>query len=78
MGTVEHNTDLSNVAIIDYNHIIGFVNYGTISMEDMSSSYATKMRCKECGNAWLAENYIGGIDTCPKCGATDKSIISVR
>lgn len=58
------------IDIVEYNPIIGLVDYG-ISTDD----YATKMRCKSCGGAWLAENYVGGTDVCPKCGESGKNVM---
>lgn len=61
------------VKVIDCDAIVGFVDYGIIDSEK-NSGWSTKMRCKKCGAAWLAENYINGI----KCNATGKKyVISV-
>lgn len=57
--------------ILEYNAIVGFVDYGYADSEN-NGGYYTKMRCKKCGAAWLAENHVSGIDTCLKCGATGK------
>ena len=57
--------------ILEYNAIVGFVDYGYADSEN-NGGYYTKMRCKKCDAAWLAENHVSGIDTCPKCGATGK------
>ena len=66
------------IRVIDCDAIVGFVDYGTIDSEK-NGGYSTKMRCKKCGAAWLAENYATGYDTCPKCGATGKKyVISVE
>ena len=62
---------------MDCDAIVGIVDYGVFDTET-NGGYATKMRCKSCGNAWISENYVDGNDTCPKCGATGKGcIISV-
>lgn len=66
------------VRVINCDVIVGFVDYG-ISDSKVNGGYSTKMRCKKCGNAWLAENYLCGRDTCPKCNTTGKRyIISVN
>ena len=66
------------IRVIDCDAIVGFVDYGTIDSEK-NGGWSTKMRCRKCGAAWLAENYINGIETCPKCNATGKRyVISVN
>lgn len=66
------------VRIIDSDAIVGFVDYG-ICDSDKNGGYATKMRCKKCGAAWLAENYPGGKDFCPECKAKGKKyVIAVK
>ena len=45
------------IRVIDCDAIVGFVDYGTIDSEK-NGGWSTKMRCKKCGAAWLAENYI--------------------
>ena len=50
------------IRVIDCDAIVGFVDYGTIDSEK-NGGWSTKMRCKKCGAAWLAENYINGIET---------------
>lgn len=60
--------------IIDYNAITGFVDYGECDSE-INGGYTAKMRCKKCGNAWLSANYVDGYFTCPKCGATGKTVV---
>lgn len=62
--------DKVKTRIIESNKIVGFVDYGSTD-----SLWATKMRCKCCGGAWLAEEYILGSDVCPKCGAEGKNVI---
>ena len=42
---------------------------------DKNGGWSTKMRCRKCGAAWLAENHASGIDSCPKCGATGKKYV---
>lgn len=56
---------------ITYDKIYGFVNYGetTLDTDDMTTWWTTKERCKDCGGAWLAENYLDGHYTCPFCGS---------
>lgn len=58
--------------IMDYSPITGLVDYGITPKEKL---WTTKMRCKVCGAAWLAENYTGGTDMCPKCSTTGKNVI---
>lgn len=66
------------IRVIDCDAIVGFVDYGTIDSEK-NGGWSTKMRCKKCGATWLAENYINGIEKCPKCNATGKKyVISVN
>lgn len=62
------------IIVIDYDAVYGYVNYGSIDI-NKNGGYSTKMRCKKCGNAWLAENFLNGHDTCPKCKATGKRFI---
>lgn len=62
--------DKIKTRIIEFNKIVGFVDYGSTD-----SLWATKMRCKCCGGAWIAEEYIRGTDVCPKCGAEDNNVI---
>lgn len=70
--------DSMEIRVIGCDAIVGFVDYGTIDSEK-NGGWSTKMRCKKCGAAWLAENYINGIETCPKCNATGKKyVISVN
>ena len=66
------------VRIIDSDAIVGFVDYGIYDSEK-NGGYVTKMRCKKCGAAWLAENYAGGKDFCPECKAKGKKyVIAVK
>lgn len=53
------------IGIFEYNAIVGFVDYGRVEIKDNDFIYITKMRCKSCGAAWIAENYCYGNDTCP-------------
>lgn len=62
------------IRVIDCDAIVGFVDYGTIDSEK-NGGWSTKMRCRKCGAAWLAENHASGIDSCPKCGATGKKYV---
>ena len=62
------------ITIIDYDAVQGYVNYGSIDT-NKNGGYSTKMRCKKCGAAWLAENYLNGHDSCPKCKATGKRVV---
>lgn len=64
------------VFVYDYDKVNGFVNYGTMDSE-YNGGYAAKMRCKECGAAWLDINHVDGYFTCPKCGARGKNVIPV-
>lgn len=63
--------------IIDNDAVYGFVNYGTIDSEK-NGGWTTKMRCRKCGAAWLAEYFTNGHDVCPKCQATGNNIMSLR
>lgn len=65
---------LMEIRVIDYDAVVGFVDYGTIDSEK-NGGWLTKMRCKKCGAAWLAENHADGRYSCPKCGATGKGCI---
>lgn len=56
--------------IITYDKVYGYVNYGDLDL-NKNGGYATKRRCKKCGNAWIAENFVSGYDTCPECGVCD-------
>lgn len=56
-----------------YDAIVGFVDYRTIDSEK-NGRWPTKMRCKKYGTAWLAENHVNGIETCPKCNTTEENI----
>ena len=62
------------IRVIDYDAVVGFVDYGTIDSEKNGCWY-TKMRCKKCGAAWLVENHADGRYSCPKCKATGKGCI---
>lgn len=62
------------IRVIDYDAVVGFVDYGIIDSEK-NSGWSTKMRCKKCGTAWLAENHVNGIETCPKCNTTGKKYV---
>ena len=64
------------IRVIDCDAIVGFVDYGTIDSET-NGGWSTKMRCRKCGAAWLAENHASGIDSCPKCGATGKKYVMI-
>lgn len=69
---------MAKIHIYDCDAVYGFVNYGSMDSED-NGGYATKMRCKKCGAAWLDINHVSGYDTCPKCGAQgDKYIMAVN
>lgn len=66
------------IRVINYDVIVGFVDYGTIDSEK-NGGWSTKLRCRKCGAAWLAENYINGYNTCPKCNITsEKYVIPVE
>lgn len=60
--------------VLEINPVYGFVNYGYVDCT-YNGGYITKMRCLNCGNAWIAENFISGHDTCPKCNSQGKEII---
>ena len=62
------------IRVIDYDAVVGFVDYGTIDSEK-NGGWCTKMRCKKCGAAWLTENHADGRYSCPKCKATGKGCI---
>lgn len=66
--------------ILSYDAVFGLVNYGktVIDTDDVTSNYDSRMRCKSCGAAWLASNYINGYDKCPACGAGEQSIFSME
>ena len=68
---------MTKIFIMDCDAVYGFVNYGSMDLED-NGGYATKMRCKKCGNAWLDINYVAGYDTCPKCGASGKTVMAIK
>ncbi len=53
--------------ILQYDAIVGFVDYGSVEYDSEELTYITKMRCKLCGAAWIAENYRFGGDACPNC-----------
>lgn len=55
--------------ILQYDAIVGFVDYGSVEYdsEEVFLTYISKMRCKLCGAAWIAENYRFGYDACPNC-----------
>ena len=55
------------IRILQYNAIVGFVDYGSVECDSKELTYITKMRCKLCGAAWIAENYRFGSDACPNC-----------
>ena len=60
-------------SIINIDPIYGFVDYGKYKFRKSNhTEYITKVRCKKCGAAWLAENYVNGFDTCPKCEVTGR------
>lgn len=61
--------------VIDCNPVNGVVNYGSIDCDLNRYTFITKIRCFNCGNAWLAENYVDGADCCPKCGIRGKKFI---
>ena len=66
------------IHIIDCNPVVGHVNFGSIEWDENNPydfGRCTKMRCYNCGAAWLAENYIDGRDTCPECGSSGKKYI---
>ena len=66
------------IRILSYDAVFGFVDYGETPEIDSDKSYIpyfTKERCKNCGAAWLAENYVSGRWQCPKCGTTSKAHI---
>ena len=66
------------IRVINYDVIVVFVDYGTIDSEK-NGGWSTKLRCRKCGAAWLAENYINGYNTCPKCNITsEKYVIPVE
>lgn len=64
--------DEEDIRIMEYNAITGLVDYGVTSKKNL---WITKMRCKICGAAWIAEDYASGTDICPKCGATERDVI---
>lgn len=68
---------MSKIFIMDYDKVHGLINYGSMDLE-FNGGYATKMRCKACGAAWLDVNYVDGHDTCPKCGASGRKVIAVE
>ena len=53
--------------ILQYDAIVGFVDYGSVECDSEELTYITKMRCKLCGAAWIAENYRFGSVACPNC-----------
>ena len=65
------------INVIDNDAIYGYVNYGTADT-NKNGGYYTKMRCKKCGAAWLAENHLNGHSICPKCEAEENNVISVK
>ena len=53
--------------ILQYDAIVGFVDYGSVECDSEELTYITKMRCKLCSAAWIAENYRFGSVSCPNC-----------
>ena len=62
------------IRVIDYDAIVGFIDYRAIDSEK-NGGWSTKMRCRKCGAAWLAENHINGYNTCPKCNTTNEKYV---
>lgn len=68
---------MTKIHIYDFDAVYGFVDYGSMDSKD-NGSYATKMRCKKCGAAWLDINHVDGYFTCPKCNASGTSVITIK
>lgn len=68
---------MAKIQIMDYDAVHGFVDYGEVDLEK-NGGYSAKMRCKKCGAAWIDINHVDGYFTCPKCGASDRSVIAIH
>lgn len=67
------------IRILTYDAIYGLVDYGSAEFNLNKNEWLTKERCKVCGAAWLAENYVDGHYRCPECGASKKGdILHIR
>lgn len=51
---------MSKTKVCTYDPIYGFVDYGEIEVDSNRMDWMTKERCKCCGAAWIAENYVAG------------------
>lgn len=63
--------------IMTYDKVYGLVDYGEkeIDLNKSAPIYITKERCRKCGAAWIAEDYVNGHRQCPKCGTTSENDI---
>ena len=70
---------MENIRICTYDAVFGFVDYGETKYNSNKIDWITKERCKVCGAAWIAENYLDGHSTCPNCGTNDpNNILHIR
>lgn len=69
---------MSKTKFCTYDAIYGFVDYGEVEVDSNRIEWMTKERCKCCGGAWIAENYLAGHWKCPFCGAEDNQILHVK
>lgn len=65
---------MGKIRVLDYDAVFGFVDYGEVDAEKNGGYYA-KMRCRNCGAAWLDINHVDGYCTCPKCGTNKRGHI---
>ena len=65
---------MNKIRVIDCNAVFGCVDYGEVDL-DKNGGYFAKMRCRQCGAAWIDINHLDGYFTCPKCGTSKRGHI---